>query len=206
MLRSRAWRPANNLRTFSHSCLRPNVQPTNSLSPGRSNIGVEDSQAQTHQETHVNVPEGVKKSPGAASAGPKDHPADTPRRLNSKVSVYDLDTIKQRFGDWVVLATAGFKQQTDGLRQRTDELTRRTSTKLFQLGSQLNRVTGYEQIEALKQRVVEQGVLHFLTVPVLKLRLMLTKRLELRLLVKQLERLRQRTMMLSCSALFPSGK
>ncbi|KAG2033684.1 Mdm33 family-domain-containing protein [Suillus americanus] len=56
----------------------------------------------------------------------------------------------------MALATAGFKQQTDELRQRTDEFTQKTSTKLFQLGSQLNRVTGYEQIDALKQRVVEQ--------------------------------------------------
>ncbi|KAJ8583728.1 hypothetical protein M405DRAFT_748195 [Rhizopogon salebrosus TDB-379] len=56
----------------------------------------------------------------------------------------------------MTLATAAFKQQTDELRQRTDHLTQTTSTKFFQLGSQLNRVTGYEQIEALKQRVVEQ--------------------------------------------------
>jgi sensitive to high expression protein 9 len=56
----------------------------------------------------------------------------------------------------MVLATVGFRQQTDELRQRTDEFTQKTSTKLFKLGSQLNRVTGYEQIEVLKQRVVEQ--------------------------------------------------
>ncbi|KAG1822580.1 Mdm33 family-domain-containing protein [Suillus subaureus] len=153
MLRTRAWRPANNLRTFSHSCLRPNAQSTTSLSPGPSNV---DSQAQPHRETHANVPEGVRSPPGTASAGSKVQPADSPRRLNSKISARDLDTIKQRIGDWIALATAGFKQQTDELRQRTDEFTQRTSAKFFQLGSQLNRVTGYEQIDALKQRVVEQ--------------------------------------------------
>lgn len=148
MLRTRAWRPStNNLRTFSHSCLRTNAQSTSSLSPGSSNVG---SRAQPHQETHANVPE------GAASAGPEVQPADSSRRLDSKISAYDLDTIKQRIRDWMALATVGFKQQTDELRQRTDELTQKTSTKLFQLGSQLNRVTGYEQIDALKQRVVEQ--------------------------------------------------
>lgn len=148
MLRTRAWRPStNNLRTFSHSCLRTNAQSTSSLSPGSSNVG---SQAQPHQETHANVPE------GAASAGPKVQPADSSPRLDSTISAYDLDTIKQRIRDWMALATVGFKQQTDELRQRTDELTQKTSTKLFQLGSQLNRVTGYEQIDALKQRVVEQ--------------------------------------------------
>lgn len=148
MLRTRAWRPStNNLRTFSHSCLRTNAQSTSSLSPGSSNVG---SQAQPHQETHANVPE------GAASAGPKVQPADSSPRLDSTISAYDLDTIKQRIRDWMALATVGFKQQTDELRQRTDELTQKTSTKLFQLGSQLNRVTGYEQIDALKQQVVEQ--------------------------------------------------
>ncbi|KAG2758167.1 hypothetical protein P692DRAFT_20709980 [Suillus brevipes Sb2] len=148
MLWTRAWRSStNNLRTFSHSCLRTNAQSTSSLSPGSSNVG---SQAQPHQETHANVPE------GAASAGPKVQPADSSRRLDSTISAYDLDTIKQRIRDWMALATVGFKQQTDELRQRTDELTQKTSTKLFQLGSQLNRVTGYEQIDALKQRVVEQ--------------------------------------------------
>jgi sensitive to high expression protein 9 len=204
MLRTRAWRPStNNLRTFSHSCLRTNAQSTSSLSPGPSNVG---SQAQPHQETHANMPEGVGYPSGAASASPKVQPADSSRRLDSKISTYDLDTIKQRIGDWMALATVGFKQQTHGLRQRTDEFTQKTSTKLFQLGSQLNRVTGYEQIEALKQRVVEQGMLHFLAVSVLQLRLMLTKRLESRLLVKQLEKLRQRMMMLSYSAPFPSAK
>lgn len=198
MLRTRAWRPStNNLRTFSHSCLRTNAQSTSSLSPGSSNVG---SHAQPHQETHANVPE------GAASAGPEVQPADSSRRLDSKISAYDLDTIKQRIRDWMALATVVFKQQTDELRQRTDELTQKTSTKLFQLGSQLNRVTGYEQIDALKQQVVEQGVLHFLAVSVLQLRLMLTKRLESRLLVKQLEKLRQHMMMLSYSAPFPSVK
>ncbi|KAG1879175.1 Mdm33 family-domain-containing protein [Suillus subluteus] len=153
MLRTRAWRPANNLRTFSHSCLRHNAQSTSSLSPGPSN---DDSQAQPHQETHANAPEGVGYPPGAASTGPRIQPADSPRRFNCKISAYDLDTIKQRIEDWMALATAGFKQQTDELRQRTDKFTQKTSTTFFQLGSQLNRVTGYEQIDALKQRVVEQ--------------------------------------------------
>lgn len=157
MLGTRVWRPVNNLRTFSHSCLRPNAQSTRSLSPGPSNV---DSQAQSRQETHANVSEGVKHPSGVVPAGSKVQ-SDSPRRLNSKISAYDLDTIKQRIGDWIALATAGFKQQTNGLRQRTDEFTQKTSTRFFQLGSQLNRVTGYEEIDSLKQRVVEQGVLHF---------------------------------------------
>jgi hypothetical protein len=93
----------------------------------------------------------------------------------------------------------------DELRQRTDYLTQTTSTKFFQLGSQLNRVTGYEQIEALKQRVVEQGVLHSLPISRI-LRVVLPKRLESRLLEKQLEKLRQRMTTLSCNVPSPSDK
>jgi sensitive to high expression protein 9 len=120
----------------------------------------------------------VRESWGAASAGdPKAQSSQSPLRLNSKATAYDLDTIKERARDWMTLATAAFRQQTDELRQRADQFTQKTSTKFFQLGSQLNRVTGYEQIEALKQRVVEQGALQFFPVA-RKLRDVLPKRLE----------------------------
>lgn len=204
MLYSRAWRPVNNnLRNFTRSCLRHNVQSTGSLSSGARVNTTQGSQTQPPQETY---PEGAKESQGTASVGnTKIQSSDSHRLLNSKISAHDLDTIKERVRDWMTLATAVFKQQTDELRQRTDQLTQRTSSKFFQLGSQLNRVTGYEQIEALKQRVVEQGMLHLILVA-RKLKVVLPKRLESRLLEKQLEMPRQRMMMLSCSALSPSDK
>ncbi|KAJ7202816.1 sensitive to high expression protein 9 [Mycena pura] len=42
------------------------------------------------------------------------------------------------------------------VRGRADEFTSTTKTALSQLGFHLNRITGYEEIEALKRRVVEQ--------------------------------------------------
>ncbi|KAJ7075833.1 Mdm33 family-domain-containing protein [Mycena belliarum] len=42
------------------------------------------------------------------------------------------------------------------VRSRADEFTATTKSTLSQLGFQLNRMTGYEEIEALKRRVVEQ--------------------------------------------------
>ncbi|TFY64176.1 hypothetical protein EVG20_g6037 [Dentipellis fragilis] len=42
------------------------------------------------------------------------------------------------------------------LRQRTDGLMAQLSSTFSQLGGQINRVTGYGEIEALKRRVVEQ--------------------------------------------------
>ncbi|KAI0632198.1 Mdm33 family-domain-containing protein [Trametes polyzona] len=42
------------------------------------------------------------------------------------------------------------------MRERGDGFTRQVARTFAQLGSELNRVTGYEEIEALKRRVVEQ--------------------------------------------------
>jgi sensitive to high expression protein 9 len=54
------------------------------------------------------------------------------------------------------------RQWTDetavAVRTRADEFTSTTKTTLSQLGFHLNKMTGYEEIEALKRRVVEQGV------------------------------------------------
>ncbi|KAF7297725.1 NADPH--cytochrome P450 reductase [Mycena kentingensis (nom. inval.)] len=43
-------------------------------------------------------------------------------------------------------------------RTRADEFSATARTTLSQLGLQLNRITGYEEIEALKRRVVEQEI------------------------------------------------
>lgn len=42
------------------------------------------------------------------------------------------------------------------VRQRTDELVASLGTSFSQLGGRINKVTGYEEIEALKRRVVDQ--------------------------------------------------
>src|SRR6266404_179351 len=43
------------------------------------------------------------------------------------------------------------------LRQRTDSLVARLATSFTRLGGEINRVTGYEEIETLKRQVVSQG-------------------------------------------------
>jgi hypothetical protein len=43
------------------------------------------------------------------------------------------------------------------VRRRADDFTTKTVSTFSQLGLHLNRVTGYEEIEALKRQVVEQG-------------------------------------------------
>jgi len=43
-----------------------------------------------------------------------------------------------------------------GLRQRTDSLVARLATSFTRLGGEINRVTGYDEIESLKRQVVSQ--------------------------------------------------
>lgn len=72
--------------------------------------------------------------------------AGEPQDLNQ----LQLEAVKQRLRSWS--ENAGIQ-----LRQRADTFTAKVATTFSHLGSELNKVTGYEEIEALKRRVVEQG-------------------------------------------------
>ncbi|KAJ3516596.1 hypothetical protein NLJ89_g1027 [Agrocybe chaxingu] len=65
------------------------------------------------------------------------------------LSSYDLDLVKNRIREWT-------EQATIAIRNRADDFTANTKTTFSQLGAHLNKVTGYEDIEALKRGVVEQ--------------------------------------------------
>lgn len=71
------------------------------------------------------------------------------------LSPYDLELVKKRIREWT-------EQATIALRNRADDFTDSAKVTFSQLGSQLNRVTGYEEIEALKRGVVEQGMQGYL--------------------------------------------
>ena len=49
------------------------------------------------------------------------------------------------------------EQKSIAFRQRTDNLTARLATSFTRLGGEINKVTGYDEIEALKRQVVSQG-------------------------------------------------
>lgn len=68
----------------------------------------------------------------------------------STLPTYNLDEVKQRIRHWTEHAAVT-------VRERADEFTGRTKTTFSQLGAHLNKVTGYEEIEALKRDVVAQG-------------------------------------------------
>lgn len=49
------------------------------------------------------------------------------------------------------------EQNSIAFRQRTDSLVARLATSFTRLGGEINKVTGYDEIEALKRQVVSQG-------------------------------------------------
>src|SRR6266851_4970079 len=49
------------------------------------------------------------------------------------------------------------EQNSIAFRQRTDSLIARLAASFTRLGGEINRVTGYDEIEALKRQVVSQG-------------------------------------------------
>jgi sensitive to high expression protein 9 len=54
----------------------------------------------------------------------------------------------------------GWSQQAAGsVKKHAGSLVVAAQSTMSQLGSQLNKMTGYEEIETLKKRVVEQGIL-----------------------------------------------
>jgi sensitive to high expression protein 9 len=80
-----------------------------------------------------------------------------------ELSQYDLDVVKQRIRDWT-------EQAAINLRERADGFTAQTKTRFSQLGAELNKATGYEEIEALKKEVAAQGSLLYK----IKLKMLLT--------------------------------
>ena len=87
--------------------------------------------------------------PPVSTAPPPTKPKTAESSKFPNLSSYDK-IVKQRIREWT-------EQIAIALRNRSDDLTATTKTTFSQLGSELNRITGYEAIEALKGGVVEQG-------------------------------------------------
>ncbi|KAG8214754.1 Mdm33 family-domain-containing protein [Butyriboletus roseoflavus] len=82
----------------------------------------------------------------AAGAGPRQTQAQS--SLNSPPPI-DAEALWNRLKDWGVLASSS-------LGRRADRFSNQATTTFSHLGQHFNRVTGYEEIEALKRQVVAQ--------------------------------------------------
>ena len=111
----------------SHSTRGVGVTPDTKTSP-RDDHTSPTSEHTSTTETHA---------PGLQAQGPSS--------LNS-----DIEAVRSRLKVWGVLASSS-------LRRRADQFSKKATTTFSHLGLHLNRVTGYEEIDALKKQVVEQG-------------------------------------------------
>ena len=57
------------------------------------------------------------------------------------------------------------EQNSIAFRQRADSLIARIAVSFTRLGGEINRVTGYDEIEALKRQVVSQGTSDYPLIP-----------------------------------------
>lgn len=80
-------------------------------------------------------------------------PETEPRASASETTanVDQLNDVKIRVKEWS-------HDTLKDMRQYGDDFTVRVARSFAQLGRELNKVTGYEEIEVLKRKVVEQGV------------------------------------------------
>lgn len=93
-----------------------------------------------------------EQTPAEASASSETAASSEPQLLEpAGSSSKHTSELKDRLRKWT-------DNTAIAVRGRADEFTSTTKTTLSQLGFHLNRMTGYEEIEALKRRVAEQGV------------------------------------------------
>lgn len=83
----------------------------------------------------------------SSSAAPE---VDTAAASSSARSV-SADQVKQLLQEWS-------EKTSSTIREHADTYTVRVAKTFSKLGSELNKATGYEEIETLKKRVVEQGM------------------------------------------------
>ncbi|KAI0754902.1 Mdm33 family-domain-containing protein [Daedaleopsis nitida] len=92
---------------------------------------------------------GSTSSPLESRHESKLQPELDPTPGETQTNVDQLNDVKARMKEWS-------HDTLEGMRQRGDEFTARVARTFAQLGKELNRVTGYGEIEVLKRKVVEQ--------------------------------------------------
>ncbi|PBK97468.1 hypothetical protein ARMGADRAFT_987176 [Armillaria gallica] len=110
--------------------------PTRSFSTTRSWKSAQPPSPGSTPPRHEPEPFEAAKQPSDPSSSKAEPPVD-------------LQQVKNRLLEWS-------DQAAITLRTRADDFTETTKSTFSQLGAQLNKVTGYEEIEVLKRQVVEQ--------------------------------------------------
>ncbi|THV04463.1 hypothetical protein K435DRAFT_649227 [Dendrothele bispora CBS 962.96] len=152
-LRSTARRPPRALRQFSSTPLTWNTSSSSS-GDAKQNDKVKSGDSNTVESDSVGRLSESSSTSTSSSASSSSAPSSSSTSSSSSSSSpppqpYDLATLKNNFAKLTDEAAIKF-------RKRADDFTASTKITFSQLGAQLNKVTGYEEIEALKLQVVEQ--------------------------------------------------
>ncbi|KAK1236266.1 sensitivity to high expression protein she9 [Marasmius sp. AFHP31] len=94
----------------------------------------------------------TEAGPSSSPPRPSEPSASTSSQDQSNAQAdgkqtFDLESLKSNLRRWTDEAAINFRQKADGF-------TGTTKTTFSQLGAELNKVTGYDEIEALKREVV----------------------------------------------------
>ena len=129
----------------------PSIEKLEKESPAAEGTIPLSAPAPKPQESTVSESIPTASSSSPSSSVLKVNPVSDKPGSWKELSQYDMDVVKQRIRDRM-------NQTAVDLRQRADGFTAETKTKFSKLGAELNKVSGYEEIEALKKEVVEQGM------------------------------------------------
>jgi sensitive to high expression protein 9, mitochondrial len=143
MLRTRISRLSRQLPLKHQLSTSPSLW--NNSRPTTTDPNHEQSKQKVLPSQLFDPPHDVEKTSSSPAESKTSESSESPR-----LSSYHTEVVKQRIREWA-------EQGAIVLRDRADGFTATTKATFSQLGSELNRVTGYEEIEALKRKVVEQG-------------------------------------------------
>ncbi|TFK40695.1 Mdm33 family-domain-containing protein [Crucibulum laeve] len=120
-------------------------KPEQSLPPPAESIGLPPPPPPPPPPSPIASASASSTTPSSSlSSYSSSIPKKDAEETRSSLPAYDLELVKQRIRDWTAQASHTF-------RNRADDFTASTKTTFSQLGSQLNEVTGYKEIEALKR-------------------------------------------------------
>ena len=134
---------------------RPLAAPASAPAPGTTPFSTQPTRNSHHSESGPNdEPQStVETTSTSTSSGDPQHPSTSDKPDSWKgLSTADLEAVKLRIREWT-------DQAAINIRERADDFTAQSKATFSQLGAHLNKVTGYEEIEALKREVVQQGLL-----------------------------------------------
>ncbi|KAJ3850825.1 Mdm33 family-domain-containing protein [Lentinula lateritia] len=144
--------------TFHFRHFHPSTSPRNTSQqkppPTHKTFNDQESKRSTSNSESSQIIDSDQSSPTTSTI--TSHPAPSPSKPISPANSdsedrqpRSLDELKEKLLKWV-------NDRAFHFRRRADNFTGATKVRLSGLGAELNKVTGYEEIDALKRQVVEQ--------------------------------------------------